>query len=593
MNQVYHVGIGSSFHDPSIAIISPDGEVLFAEGSERHLQDKRAIGAIPDNIHWAQTLINTYCKDPGDFHISTSWENRFVRQVLRRERMGILKVQQYVLDKIMSKLDYSIYPDFQTRWFQMLNTTSNLHAGMGFEKAINQYRPESKIFRSPVNHHDSHAALACYTSSFDEALCLVMDGSGEWGTYSVYHYTGNKILPVFAHKGYASMGFFYGLITRLCGFDPNKGEQWKVMGLAPYGKKNEEIYQLLSELVRIKGFKMTYSSPFHWANILKALEKYYRNPFRPSEEAADLAYTGQLVFAEIMEEMLNSLHKLGISDNLIYTGGIALNSSFNGRILEFSRFKNLYIPSAPGDDGNGLGAALYSYYKENPSPVSMHQELEPYLGSEIQLSENNALFKHGKLSSIRHLPDSIFRETARLLAQGKLVGWVQGRAEFGPRALGNRSILADPRSPYMKDKINARVKLREPFRPFAPSILHEYGEEYFRDYQDSPFMERTLRYQKEAKKIVPAVVHANNTGRLQSVTERRNPDFYRLIKEFHAITGVPVLLNTSFNIMGKPIIHSLQDAISMFFTSGLDVLVIGDYLIEKSPAQMPEKALAV
>jgi carbamoyltransferase len=193
--------------------------------------------------------------------------------------------------------------------------------------------------------------------------------------------------------------------------------------------------------------------------------------------------------------------------------------------------------------------------------------------------ENLARF--GKLPNLRHLPGTIARETARLLAQGQLVGWVQGRAEFGPRALGNRSILADPRPPEMKDRINERVKFREEFRPFAPSILDEYGDEYFENYQVTPYMERTLRFRESVRQKVPAIVHVNATGRLQSVRREWNEKYYDLIRAFQELTGVPMLLNTSFNIMGKPIIHSVEDALGLFFTTGLDALVIEDYLIIK------------
>ena len=191
------------------------------------------------------------------------------------------------------------------------------------------------------------------------------------------------------------------------------------------------------------------------------------------------------------------------------------------------------------------------------------------------------MMEYGRKEQIQFLPDSICEHAASMLAAGKLVGWVQGKAEFGPRALGNRSILADPRPAEMKDRINARVKMREPFRPFAPSILHEYGDEYFESYRESPYMERTLRFRDEVVSKVPAVVHVNGTGRLQTVKREWNPRYFKLIEAFHAITGVPLVLNTSFNIMGKPIIHSVEDAIALFHTSGLGALVIEDYLITK------------
>jgi carbamoyltransferase len=205
----------------------------------------------------------------------------------------------------------------------------------------------------------------------------------------------------------------------------------------------------------------------------------------------------------------------------------------------------------------------------------------PYLGSEMSADTLEKVRQFGPVRQQRLDFDEVCRRTAAALADGKLVGWVQGRAEFGPRALGNRSILADARYPDMKDKINARVKFREAFRPFAPSILDGHGAEYFVDYQDSPYMERTLRFREEVKSTVPAVVHEDGTGRLQTVTEELNPRFHRLIEEFRRITTVPLVLNTSFNVMGKPIIQTVEDALSVFYTSGLDLLVIDDTIIEK------------
>jgi carbamoyltransferase len=194
------------------------------------------------------------------------------------------------------------------------------------------------------------------------------------------------------------------------------------------------------------------------------------------------------------------------------------------------------------------------------------------------------LVRYGSGLEIHHLPDTIAQETARRLAAGALVGWVQGRAEFGPRALGNRSILADPRDPAMKDRINGRVKFREEYRPFAPAIIDRFGPEYFHDYQESPYMERTLKFRPEAAARVPAVVHVDGTGRLQTVTQQSNPRFYELIDSFRTMTGIPVLLNTSFNVMGKPIVHAVEDAVAVFMTTGLDVLVIEEFLLSKPGA---------
>ena len=274
---------------------------------------------------------------------------------------------------------------------------------------------------------------------------------------------------------------------------------------------------------------------------------------------------------------------MGLSDNLVLCGGCALNSSYNGQILERTPFQHLYVPSAPADDGNAIGAALLARADDgghkNRSNSFAFQT--PYLGSSADRDRLERLVERGKLPNLRHLPEKIYEETAKLLAGGKLVGWMQGRAEFGPRSLGNRSLLAAPYPAGMKDKINAAVKFRESFRPFAPSILHEFGHQYFENYRESPYMERTLKFRPHVIDRVPAVVHVNQTGRLQTVKREWNPRFYALIEAFYELVGIPLLLNTSFNIMGKPIVHSIEDAIGMFYTTGMDVLVIEDYLIVK------------
>ena len=285
-----------------------------------------------------------------------------------------------------------------------------------------------------------------------------------------------------------------------------------------------------------------------------------------------------------MEELLNNFYKLGISDNLILGGGCALNSAFNGKIIEKVPFKALHIPSAPADDGNSIGAALLAYYEDHINESHQLSFQSPYLGSSINEKSLHNLLKFGKIERIRHLPGTVHLEAAQLLSQGKLLAWVQGRAEFGPRALGNRSILANPRFPNMKEEINKRVKFREEYRPFAPSILHEFGKKYFENYQESPYMERTLVWHSEVREQILAVVHVNGTGRLQTVKREWNEKYYDLIQAFYEIIAVSIILNTNLNVMGKLIIHTVEDAISVFYTTGLDVLVIEDYLIEKYPS---------
>ena len=410
---------------------------------------------------------------------------------------------------------------------------------------------------------------------------MVIDGQGEWGSMSYFAYEHGRLRPVFHAKGPESLGIVYGLCTGFCGFNVEKGEEWKLMGLAPYGELDEEVLAALRALVRVDELSLRYPAVPEIERWFKHMESKARTKDMSALQVADLAFTTQFFYAEVMDQLLDHFYQHRISDNLVLGGGCGLNSSYNGEIVSRTKFKRLHVPSAPADDGNALGSALLAYYQDHPNAAPKAEIHTPFLGSAMSKATIENLTAFSRLDKLRRLPDTIHRETAQLLADGKLVGWVQGRAEFGPRALGNRSILADPRPSDMKDKINSRVKFREEFRPFAPSILDEFGDEYFEDYQVSPYMERTLKFKESAKKKVPAIVHVNATGRLQSVRREWNPRYYDLIKAFYEITDVPMLLNTSFNIMGKPIIHSVEDAIGLFYTTGLDALVLEDYLIEK------------
>lgn len=351
------------------------------------------------------------------------------------------------------------------------------------------------------------------------------------------------------------------------------------MGLAPYGRTDERLMALLRRLYTIEGHKLSFAK----ADVVQAVAAEILS-LRPADALdsgwADLARCGQDVFAEMMEALLGETAALVPSANLVLAGGCALNSSFNGKIAGRHGFNEVFVPSAPADDGNAIGAAWLSHAQANPDWRAPKGPASPYLGSTVSTEPFERM--QAWEPRLRKLaPDEVAPVTAKLLTEGKLIGWVQGRAEFGPRALGNRSIIADPRPADAKDILNAKVKYREAFRPFAPSILAEQAPDWFEHYQDAPYMERTLVWKEAVRARVPAVVHEDGTGRLQSVTAERNPRYHALISAFHALTGVPVILNTSFNIMGKPILHTAEDAILMFYTSGLDALVIEDWLLVK------------
>jgi carbamoyltransferase len=577
--QKYYLGLANTFHDPAIALVNSDGQVLFAEASERALQQKRAFGSPADVRQVVRHILKEYCDPRGDFVVVKPWSRKMQNFM---DLMGWLGATNHELiprrPERMTKYLVTRDAVFTTMWIQYAGFKQS---GGHIADILKTAFRNSQVSFVNVPHHHAHAANACFTGPFEKAACMVIDGQGEWGSMSYFEYEHGRLRTVYQAKGPESLGIVYGICTEFCGFNIEKGEEWKLMGLAPYGQLDPEVLAALRELVRIDGLSIRYPPLRQIEGWFKRMKAKARTDDMTALQVANLAFTTQFFYSEVMDQLLNNFFQRGISHNLVLGGGCGLNSSYNGEITQRTKFKNLHVPSAPSDDGNALGAALLAYYQDHPDAKPKAEFHTPYLGSKISTKTIENLVAFGRLEKLRRLPDTIHREAARLLAEGKLVGWVQGAAEFGPRALGNRSILADPRPADMKDKINSLVKFREEFRPFAPSILDEFGEEYFENYQVSPYMERTLKFKESAKKKVPAIVHINATGRLQSVRREWNSRYYDLIKAFYDITGVPMLLNTSFNIMGKPIIHSVEDAIGLFYTTGLDALVLEDYLIEK------------
>jgi carbamoyltransferase len=572
-----YLGLATTFHDPAIAIVGEDGEILFAEATERYLQYKRAPNCEPDSAPRMASLLKTYVPAGSDVVIATSWGEEFTNFLQRTAAAGGFSLPQIL--SLSNDFNRSLVPERAERAFVASLHAAQSRAGcstvLGLDRAFG--RADVADLRR-YSHHLSHAAYACYGSPFEEAACLVVDGMGETGASAIFRYRDGEVSEVKRHRGRESIGFFFGLVTDLAGFDQTAGEEWKIMGLAPYGRADPELMALLRRFYRIEGTKLIFSD----ADTVRATaaEIQRRRPADAVERGwADLARCGQDAFEEMMDALVAETAALCPSRNLVLTGGCALNSSYNGKLLGRSHFDRLHVPCAPADDGNAVGAAWLALKQDRPDWRPHPSFATPYLGSTV--STEPIARMAGWEPRAKRLGNGVIEAAADILAQGKLLGWVQGRAEFGPRALGNRSILADPRPTDAKDLLNAKVKYREAFRPFAPSILAEHVGDWFEDPQDSPYMERTLRWRAGAERDVPAVVHADGTGRLQCVTAERNPRYHALISAFHRRTGVPVVLNTSFNVMGKPILHSAEDAILMFYTTGLDALVVEDWLIVK------------
>ncbi len=573
----YTIGLATTFHDPAIAIVAPDGVVLFAEATERYLQYKRAPNCEPDLAPRMASLIARWIPEGAEVAVATSWGEQFTEFLAGSARAGAFDLG--TLADLSPELNRSFVPERAERAFVASLHLAQQRAGLGTLLGLDRAgggRRFGGLTRH--GHHLSHAAYACGTSPFAEAACLVVDGMGETGASALYTYREGRLTEMRRQSGRGSIGFLYGLVTDLAGFDQSAGEEWKIMGLAPYGRPDPELEGLLRRLYRIVGGRLGFADS---ATIREVAGEVARR--RPGEFATgwgELARAGQIVFEEMMDVLLAEAGALVGSPNLVLAGGCALNSSFNGKIVGRHGIARLHVPSAPADDGNAVGAAWLALAEHDPAFRPPPGPASPYLGSTVSTEPLERMAaSEPRLRRLGH--DGVIEAAAEILADGKLLGWVQGRAEFGPRALGNRSILADPRPADAKDLINAKVKYREAFRPFAPSILAEHGPDWFEAYQDSPYMERTLTWREEVRGRVPAVVHADGTGRLQSVTAERNPLYAALIRAFAARTGVPILLNTSFNIMGKPILHSTEDAILMFTTTGLDALVVEDWLLVK------------
>lgn len=574
----YYIGLASTFHDPALAIVDPSGELVFAEATERVLQNKRAFGCPADHPLRIARLIEKYCDSGAGIVVANTWSRRHLAYLQLLSWSGALGTSW----SIRKPLNTAQNLRQELLWMGAMQLSAEIQSGMSLVRAMRIVFHNRKIRTLSCSHHLTHAATACYSSPFAAGLCVIIDGFGEHGALAVYRYQRGRIQLIARQRGNASLGFFYGILTRCCGFDPLAGEEWKVMGLSPYGEIDDTVYGILRDLVWIDDGKVRFAPLSMVAACIDKVNARY-GAEKSLREMACLAFTGQRIFADLMGELLGGYHALGVSSDLIYSGGCALNSAYNGRILAETGFARMYIPPAPADDGNALGAALLAYYQDHPERAGDASDRygSPYLGSEPSERALERLIAHGGYQKVSRGTPAINARAAELLDAGKVVAVMRGRAEFGPRALGNRSILADPRCENMKARINERIKFREDYRPFAPSILHEYGDEYFIDYQASPYMERALRWRNDASTHLPAVTHVDGTGRVHSVTPEGNADYYDLLRAFHRRSGVPVLLNTSFNIMGKPIIHTIEDAVGVFATSDLDALILGDHLIEK------------
>lgn len=458
---------------------------------------------------------------------------------------------------------------------------------------IQEFRVNNRKLRIHfVNHHDAHAAKAFLMSPFDSAAIFTADHYGEIATTTWKSATLNGMDTVKEIYFPQSIGALYSAFTEYLGYRPQKDE-WKIMGLSAYGKSTVYLEKFKKVVDRMPDgeFKMDLSYFNHYSFetgglYSKRLVELFGPPRKRNDEIterhSDIAAGLQHITEEIVFHCLDFLFERTKNKNLCLSGGCMMNSVLNGKILSRLPFRNLYIPFSPDDTGNSIGAALFVNWFSSKEKYTFDCLEGSFLGPSWSDEQVEEALKKYKVTYKKL--DKPTAKAAELISEGKIIGWFQGRMEFGARALGNRSILADPRRKDMKDRINSAVKYRESFRPFAPSILIERVKEYFilPDKElEVPFMEQAYKVKRYKRTIIPAVVHNDGTGRLQTVKREANLLFYALIMEFDKITGVPVVLNTSFNLKGEPIVCSPEDALRTFATSGMDALIINSFLMKK------------
>jgi carbamoyltransferase len=450
-----------------------------------------------------------------------------------------------------------------------------------------------------VEHHLAHAASAFFVSPFEEAAVLTLDGFGDFASTMLAHGRGNRIevleRVLFPH----SLGIFYTAVTQWLGF-PKYGDEGKVMGLAPYGDPAPHM-AAMRELVRLDGelFELGLDYFVHhkegvdmtWDEQTPTIGRLYSDRmvevFGPAREPRteltklhnDVAASLQAMLEEAYLHLVRAAHRRTGSRNLCLAGGVALNAVANGRIRPETPFEEVYVQPAAGDSGIAVGAAYHVWNQELGEPRGFVME-HAYTGPQYGEAEYEEAIRAAGLTPERLEEDALYPFVAERIAEGDVVGWFQGRMEFGPRALGNRSIVTDPRRSDMKDVLNARIKHREPFRPFAPSLLAEAAGEWYEQDYTSPFMVLVYKTRGDKRGEIPAVNHVDDTGRLQTVEERVSPRYYRLIKAFGERTGVPIVLNTSFN-ENEPIVMTPAHAVETFAKTKMDLLVLGNYVVRR------------
>ena len=588
------LGISAFYHDSAAALVQ-DGRIVAAAQEERFTRKKH-------DHEFPVNAVNYCLAEAGITPEQIDHVVFYDKPFLKFERL----LETYLA-----------YAPAGFRSFLMampLWLRQKLHLPREMDRALGKKYGKRYVFTS---HHESHAASAFFPSPFEEAAVVTVDGVGEWATTTIGHGKGNKLRMLRELRFPHSLGLLYSAFTYYCGFKVNSGE-YKLMGLAPYGepKYKDIIYRHLIDVKEDGSFRMDMQY-FNFCQGLTMTNDRFAALFgQPARKAEgehsdfymDVAASIQEVTEEIMLKLAAEAKRITGAKNLCLAGGVALNCVANGRILRESPFENVWIQPAAGDAGGALGAALFCWYQllENERSVTGRTDLQSgsFLGPEYSDAETRQqLDAKGAVYEIMPDDATLNSTVAEAIASEKVVGWFQGRMEFGPRALGHRSIIGDARSPAMQKVMNLKIKFRESFRPFAPAILQERVEEYFgmKKNEESPYMlmvadvnEDKRRYNckplaslKGLEKLyaerscVPAITHVDYSARVQTVDAERNAAFYNLLKSFEGQTGSPVLINTSFNVRGEPIVCSPEDAYRCFLGTNMDLLVVGKFVMRR------------
>jgi carbamoyltransferase len=556
-----------NMHNPS-AVIFEDGDIKFGVEEERYTRNKHGYNEFPESS---------------------------IRDCLDHCGIDLSTVDKIVLPWDLSLEKKNFTSDIRRALFASGSMMERVYrVERNLERHITSQTVAVDLVRDRLSeidddvppiktqpHHACHAASAFYPSGFDDALVVTVDGLGEYDSTVVWSGDRNGLKRIKTYSYPNSLGHFYRVITAFLGYAPETRSEGKIMGLAPYGEYNPQIEEKLMEVIDTGlDYDVTYLTEYGIQQGVDRLEKLFGRQSKDWGEdftqwEKDLAWMTQRILEKTMVDIVDHYcSKLGFS-TVALAGGVALNCKMNKRIIEADIVDDVYIQPVAHDGGITIGACMLEY-----SPGSIDKQSNVYYGPEYSTENIRSLLETNKIDYKE--PDDLEKTVAKRLADGALAGWFQGRTEMGPRALGNRSILADPREIESRDKVNKFVKHREPWRPFAPSLLEEAVDEYLVSGVVDPFMITTSGVHEEKFDEIPAVLHpSDNTTRPQAVLEDQNPRYYKLIESFGELTGTPVLLNTSFNDSGEPIVNTPTEAIRDLYSMGLDLVVLEDFIIEK------------